>query len=94
MKKHATTTDLFERTMNACSYRIDQIFFDEKTQLVREVRGRVPVVRRVCVDGVRKTVTEWKRRRWNNLGQCFSRCSNKRYRSCDLPLSLFAKQPD
>ena len=86
-------TAIFERAMNACSYQLDHIFYNKG--LVREVHGLVPIAKRKSIDGVNKTIIEWKSYRWNDAGQCFSRYSSKRKREYDLPLRTieeFSKQ--
>lgn len=87
---HNTVT--FESAASACAYKIDRIWYEDNTRNVKEVNGRVPVSKKVTVSNTRKTITKWKKVRWNDAGQCFSRYSSKRYREYDLPLTTIAEQ--
>ena len=79
-------TTTFELAMNACSYKLDHIFYAKNSSSVRKVYGQVPIPKKVTISGERKTL------RWNDAGQCFSRYSSKRQRKYDLPLRSIEEQ--
>ncbi|WP_044271546.1 hypothetical protein [Bacteroides timonensis] len=83
-------TTIFELAMNACSYRLDHIFLKKRS--VCKIYGKVPIAKRVTIDGERKTIVRWKKLRWNDAGQCFSMYSSKRQRKYDLPLRSIEEQ--
>lgn len=85
-------TTTFELAMNACSYKLDHIFYAKNSSSVRKVYGQVPIPKKVTISGERKTILKWKTLRWNNAGQCFSRYSSKRQRKYDLPLRSIEEQ--
>ena len=85
-------TETFELAAKACAYRIDKIWYEKNTRNVRNINGKVPVVKKVTIAGVRKNTIKWKEVRWNDAGQCFSRYYPKRYREYDLPLTTIAEQ--
>lgn len=86
------TTEIFELAMRACAYQIDHIWYDKNSRNIRKVYGQVPVSRKSTINGVRKTFVKWKRFRWNDAGQCFSRYSQTRRREYDLPLNSIIEQ--
>lgn len=86
------TTKTFELAINACSYKLEQIFYQKNSPLVRKVFGFAPIPKKVTIDGERKTIVKWKPLRWNDAGQCFSRYSSKRQRKYDLPLRSITEQ--
>lgn len=66
------TTLIIELSMNACAYQLERIFLAENPHHVRKVYGRVPIARKVTINGERKTIVNYKKFRWNDAGQCFS----------------------
>lgn len=82
--KNKANTSVFEQAMNARAFKVYRIFYKNGTRFVREVHGRVPVAIRTFINGERKTITSWKRRRWDEEGRCFSIYSQKRYRNFDI----------
>lgn len=86
------TTKIFELAMNACSYKLEHIFYVKNSSSVRKIYGHVPISKKVTIDGERKAIVKWKPLRWNDAGQCFSRYSSKRQRRYDLPLRSIIEQ--
>lgn len=86
------TTHIFELSINACAYQLEHIFLAENPHHVRKVYGRVPIAKKVTINGERKTIINYKKFRWNDAGQCFSRYSAKRQRKYDLPLRSIEEQ--
>lgn len=79
------TTAVFEIAMKICGYYLSRIHKGD-SPYVREVEGAIPIVKRIIVDGNRQTRIHNKAVRWNDVGRCYSKWSNKRYRQYDLPL--------
>lgn len=61
-------TTTFELAMNACSYKLDHIFYAKNSSSVRKVYGQVPIPKKVTISGERKTILKWKTLRWNDAG--------------------------
>lgn len=85
-------TSDFEIAMTVCSYKLDKIFYHNNSRSVRKAYGRVPISKKITVSGKRETIIHWRKLRWNDAGQCFSKYASKRIRKYDLPLRSLEEQ--
>lgn len=80
------TIVIFEQAMNSCGYQLNRVKYMPESRNIRKIEGRVPIAKKVIIDGIRKNVIRHKRCRWDAVGHCFSYTSNKRLPQYDLPL--------
>lgn len=78
-------TKIFEAAISICGYILSRIHKGD-SNFVREAEGTIPIVKKVTINGCRKTITHNKKVRWNSMGLCYSRWSNKRFRQYDIPI--------
>lgn len=83
--------EIFEVAMASCGYTIDKVIFNNGTQEVHKVEGRVNIPKKVTISGNRQTIIEEKKFRWDAAGHCFSLRSNIRQRRFDLPLQTIVE---
>ena len=81
------TTPIFEKAVSICGYKLDKVFYTQKSKEIRKAEGRVPIVKKENINGEIKLTTFHKRVRWDATGHCFSQRGNIRKRKYDIPVS-------